>query len=79
MKKLYWVVCNKNLEKPKGSDLLEKALVLVIICSKCKNEDEKIFKEEKSLVILKIIRLINNIDEYQKLKSHAWRKHESKI
>ena len=67
MKRLYWVACNENLEKPKRSDLLKKALVLVIICSKCKNEDEKIFKEEESLVILKILRLINNIEEYQKL------------
>ena len=53
MKKLHWVVCNEKLEKPKTSDVLEKALVLVIIRSKCKNEDEKIFKEEESLVILK--------------------------
>ena len=67
MKELHWVVCNEKLEKPKTSDVLEKALVLVIIRSKCKNEDEKIFKEEESLVILKILRLINNIEEYQKL------------
>ena len=53
MKELHWVVCNEKLEKPKTSDVLEKALVLVIIRSKCKNEDEKIFKEEESLVILK--------------------------
>ena len=32
--------------KSKISYLLEKTLVLSIICSKCKNEDEKIFKEE---------------------------------
>ena len=67
MKNLHWVVCNEKLEKPKTSDVLEKALVLVIIRSKCKNKDEKIFKEEESLVILKILRLINNIEEYQKL------------
>ena len=67
MKELHWVVCNEKLEKPKTSDVLEKALVLVIIRSKCKNEDEKIFKEEESLVISKILRLINNIEEYQKL------------
>ena len=49
MKKLYCVVCGKyrKFEKPKISYLLEKALVFSIICSKCKNEDEKLFKEEE--------------------------------
>ena len=49
MKKLYCVISNKNgkFEKPKISYLLEKILVLSIICSKCTNEDEKTFKEEE--------------------------------
>ena len=48
LKKNYCVICGKyrNFEKPKISYLLEKTLVLSIICSKCKNEDEKLFKEE---------------------------------
>ena len=29
--------------------MLDKALILSIICKKCKNEDEKIFKEEESI------------------------------
>ena len=60
MKKSYFVVCGKcrKFEKPKISYLLEKALVLFIICNKCKNEDEKIFKEEESTEILKILGLI---------------------
>ena len=64
MKKFYCVICGKyrKLEKPKISYLLEKTLVLSIICSKCKNEDEK---EEESIEILKILGLINNIEEYQ--------------
>ena len=43
MKKLYCVICSsyRKLEKPKISYLLEKALVLSIICSRCKNDDEK--------------------------------------
>ena len=43
MKKLYCVICRKyrRFEKPKISYLLEKTLVLSIICSKCKNENEK--------------------------------------
>ena len=66
MKKIYCVNCSKyrKFEKPKISCLLEKTLVLSIICSKCKNEDDKIFKEEESIEILKILGLINNIEEY---------------
>ena len=62
MKKLYCVICGKyrKFEKPKISYILEKTLVLYIICSRCKNEDEEIFKEEKSIKILKIIGLIEN-------------------
>ena len=62
MKKIYCVICGKyrKFEKPKISYLLEKTLVLSIICSKCKNEDEKIFKEE-SIEILKILGFIQNI------------------
>ena len=63
MKKLYCLICGKyrKLEKSKISYFLEKTLVLSIICSKCKNEDEKIFKEEESSEILKILGLIENI------------------
>ena len=69
MKKLYCVYCSKytKFEKPEISYLLEKTLVLSIICSKCKNEDEKIFKEEDSIEILKIISLIINIEKYQNI------------
>ena len=47
MKKLYCIICDKyrKYEKPKIS-YLEKTLVLSVICSKCRNEDEKLFKEE---------------------------------
>ena len=40
---------------------------------------KKIFKEEESIEILKILGLITNIDEYQKLYNHVWRKPKSKI
>ena len=63
MKKLYCVICGKyrKFEKPKISYLLEKTLVL-------ENEDEKIFKEEESIENqLKILGLMNNIEEYQKI------------
>ena len=63
MKKLYCVISGKyrKFEKPKTSYFLEKTLVLSIICSKCKNEDEKLFKEEELIEILKILGLIPNI------------------
>ena len=63
MKKIYCIICGKyrKFEKPKISYLLEKILVLSIICSKRKNEDEQIFKEEDSIEILKILGLIENI------------------
>ena len=51
----------RKFEKPKIY-LLEKTLVLSIICSMCKNEDEKI-----SIEILEYLGLINNIEEYQKI------------
>ena len=63
MKDIYCVTCGKHRKfgKPKVSYLLEKALVLSIICSKCKNEDEKMFKEEDSIETLKSLGLIENI------------------
>ena len=51
----------RKFKTPKILYLLEKTLVLSIICSKCKNEDEELFKEEKSIKILKILGLVENI------------------
>ena len=63
MRKLYCVICGKyrKFKKPKLSYLIGKTLVLSIICSKYKIEDEKLFKEEQSIEILKILGLIKNI------------------
>ena len=51
----------RKSEKLKISYLLGRTLVLSIICSKWKNEDEKLFKKEQSIEILKILGLIENI------------------
>ena len=69
MKKIYCVVCGiyKKINIPKISYFFGKTLVLSIICSKCGSKDEKIFKEEESIKILKIFGLINNIELYQKI------------
>ena len=60
MKKLYCIICSKyrKFEKSKISYLLEKTLVLSTIWCKRKNKDVKIFKEEESIEILKIIGLM---------------------
>ena len=50
-----------KFEKPKLSYLLEKTLVPSVICSKCKNGDQRIFKQEESIEKLKIIGLIENV------------------
>ena len=57
------MICSRHrkFEKPKISYILEKTLVLSIICRKCKNEDEKIVKGEESIEILKILDLLQNI------------------
>ena len=50
---------------------LKKTVVLFIICIKCKNKNEKILKKEESIEILKILGLINIVEEYQKMHNHA--------
>ena len=61
--KICCVICDKyrKFKNPKILYVFEKTLVLSIICSKCKNDDEKIFKEEESIKILKVLGLIENI------------------
>ena len=54
----------KNL---KISYIFRKALVFSIICSKYDSKGKNIFKEEESIEILKILDLINNIGNYQKI------------
>ena len=57
------VICG-NYKKSKNlkiSYIFEKTLVLSVICSKCENDDEKIFKEEEPIEILKILGLIKSI------------------
>ena len=55
--------CSKyrKFRNSKISYILEKILILSIICCKCRNEDEKIFKEEESIEILRILGLFKNI------------------
>ena len=65
--------CNKyrKLEKTKRSYIFKKTLSLSIVYHKCGHEYKKIFKEEESVEILKILGFINNIEEYQKIYNHV--------
>ena len=54
------MVSVENL-KPKISYIFKKASFLFIICNKCENEDEKLFKEGKSIEILRTLSLIKSI------------------
>ena len=52
----------ENLKNQKYRNSQEKkTLFLFTICSKCKNQDEKLFKEEESIEILKVLGLIESI------------------
>ena len=68
---MYCNVCNRyrKFKKTKLSYIFKKSLSLSIIYSNCGHEYEKIFKE--SIEMLKILRLINNIEECQKTYNHA--------
>ena len=39
----------------------------------------KIFKEEESIEILKILGLINNIEEHSRIYNHVWQKYKLRI
>ena len=62
IKNIYCVICGKY----RVLYTFDKILVLSIICGKCGNEDQKIFKEEEATEILKIRYLIINTQEYKK-------------
>ena len=62
----------ESIENLKNLKTLRKNISsLSIICSKYKIEDEKMFNEEESVEILKILGLIHNIEEYEKIENRA--------
>ena len=78
---MYYDVCNKHWQskKTKISYVFKKAWTLSIVYSKCGHEYKKISKEEKSIEILKILGLVNNIKEHNRVYDHVWRKYKSRI
>ena len=61
-----WKKCRKS-KKTKILSIFKKSLSLSITYSKCGHEYEEIFKAEEPTEILKILGLITNIEEYQKI------------
>ena len=63
MKNICCIICGKyrNFKNSKILDIFKKTLVFSIIWSWCDNEDEKIFKEEELIELLKILGLIINL------------------
>ena len=65
----------ENLELLKYHLFFQKKLSIFLVkvsyCySNCGNEFKKKFKEEESIKILKILGLITNIEEFQKMYNH---------
>ena len=55
MKKTYCVICGKYRKFRNPKIYIFEKTFLSIICSKCGTEDEKIFKVEDSIEVLKIL------------------------
>ena len=63
----------------KISYIFDKTSFLSSTCNKCGRKNEKIFKEEESIEILKILGLIANIEEYQRICNQLCRKYKSEF
>ena len=72
-----FAINTENFKKLKYIFLKKTSSFLLFMVSVVTNM-KKIFEEE-SIEILKILGLINNTEEYQKIYNHAWRKHKSII
>ena len=59
MRNVYFIKCKKII-KLKISYFCYKTLFPSSICKECRNEDEKIFMEQESIEIIKILGLISN-------------------
>ena len=58
---------------------LKKTFSLSIVYSKFSHEYEQIFKDEEWIEVLKILALINNIEEHNRIYNNVWRKYKSRI
>ena len=74
------IYCNfgtnkNNIKKLKYYVFFKKTLFLLSVIMNMK----KIFEEEESIEILKILCLFTNLEEYQKRNDHVWKKHKPRI
>ena len=62
-----------NLKSLKCHIFVTKHYLFLVILTSVdeQSEDEKIFMEEKLVKILKLLGLITNIEDYQKIYNHA--------
>ena len=62
LKYFQWLKWKKygKFKKPEISIFFYKAFVISIICGKCGSKHKRIFKEEESIQVLKILDLIKN-------------------
>ena len=65
MKRIYIVFSAISIKNWKTLKfyVFNKNLVFSIICDKCGSNNDKVFKEEESIEILKVLGLIDNINE----------------
>ena len=65
MKKIYYIKCNKYkiFKNPKILYIFDKTLALSIIYRQCDSNYEIIYKEEKSIDLLRLFALINIMNE----------------
>ena len=57
-----FAINRENLKKIKISFVFKKSLNFSIVYKKCGHEYKKIFQEEESIEILKVLGLFNNIE-----------------
>ena len=67
MNKIYCIRCINygKFKNTKISHIFYKTLVLYVFCDELGSKDETIFNKEESIQILKILGLINDMQEYQ--------------
>ena len=70
MKKINYVKCKKyrKFKNPEKVYLFYKTSVVSVICGKCRSECTRIFKEEESLEILRILGLIKIIQFFKNME-----------
>ena len=80
MTKVYCTICDKyrKFKNLKISNIFKKHQVFLLFAVNVAM-NIKIFKEQESIEILRLLGLITDREEYQKIYNHDRRKHKSRI